>query len=110
MENTSKKWEGTKGKPYVKLGPIKDAVRIENKNYAVFFDNPSDANLFADALTTIQSTGLFPSELKQQRDKLLIAVQTLLFCCSVPHDQIDSNVTNKINQAKELIQKFKGHE
>lgn len=119
-EKVEKKWKGKQGKAYVKLGELKDSVRIENSNYAVFFDNPFDANLFADALNTIQKCNLYPSELyqislqvnenslsyKEQIDELLKGLN-LINQMSDCGSYLDAMLKMK-SIANELIKKIKG--
>jgi len=93
----SKEWKGTRGKAYVKLGEIKDMVKIEKSIYTIFFNNPFDANLFADALNTIQIENTMPSELLKQRNELL-ALLTKMDNCE--HDSFF------YQEAQELIKKI----
>jgi hypothetical protein len=81
-----KNWNGTKGSGFktelaqhigctiVDLGDFKGDVEFwhhqDTKEVAV-----ANAELFADALNTIQKCGLLPSELKEQRDLLLDMLQ-----------------------------------
>lgn len=95
-----KRFRGTQEKVFISDLP-NTIVDKENNLIAEFWHKhqKENAELFADALTTIQKCDLMPSELLSQRDELLKALQFLINVCPP--------IWQPVKEAQELINKIK---
>ncbi len=97
-----KEWEGTKilFETELKTSDISHEIRVDNQTVAMF-NKVDDANLFKDALETIQLENTLPSKLKEQRNELMRLSELLLNSGIDQRVRYDlAKLLNKINNGE----------
>jgi hypothetical protein len=112
-----KKWKGTMSKEFAVTNEANGNCFIHPKTGAaiarVYTENEhryqaqANANLFVDALTTVQKCDLLPSELLKQRDILLVQLKSVLAHKSITEWLTDSRPEHE-EDANTLSRMFTG--